>query len=139
MARIKKSFINAVVGALSAMLPGNKGKSRVNTLGGDTKKLHGRESFQAWWLGLKGAPGKAPAGSTVVPHWRWPDKSDYGQAKDGSIRHAKPQTPFRVRRWRKRAAARLVKANPHLVFSHAKTIVKNMEQDIVKGLVKKNA
>lgn len=137
MARVKRSFINAVVGALSAMLPGKKAEG-INTLAGNDKNFHGGQNFSAWWLSLKGVPGKVHPGMTVLPQWSWPDKAKYGQAKDGSIRHATPQIPFRVRRWRKRAAAKIAKQQGH-TLAYAKEIVSNIERGIVRGIVEKKA
>lgn len=110
------------------------GKTRTPSLGGDVGKFHGREPFVAWWEGLKGAPSRLVKGMQSIPQWRWPDKHLYGQAKDGSIRHRTQQTPFRVRRWRKRAAARIVK-DEGCTFSHAKEIVKGIESGMVRDIL----
>lgn len=136
----KSKFLSMMAAGLAALLPGGKGKKSepysVGTLGGNVTKTHGREPFSPWWLFLKGAPSRHIPGQQEIPQWRWPDKDRYGQAKDGSIRHATMQTPFRVRRWRKRAAAKIAKSGGHTI-QYAKEIVKNIEAGIVRDQIKR--
>lgn len=136
MAKNRTSLLAKVAAGLSGIFASKPKRESINSLSGDTKKFHGREPFTPWWLYLKGAQSRHLPGQQEIPQWRWPDKDQYGQAKDGSIRHATFQTPFRVRRWRKRAAAKIAKQGGHTI-QYAKEIVKNIEAGAIRDQIKK--
>lgn len=129
------SRVGAVVRAASSMLKRADAKNDTGTaLFNDTTVRHGRQPFNAFWLYLKGAVGRRYPGMTHLPQWRWPDKDQYGQAEDGSVRRRTPKVPFRVRRWRKRAAARVSKRDGH-TLDYARQIVNNIEKGIIRDIV----
>lgn len=139
MPKSKNSLLSDVVAGLSGLFGGKrkqKDAERAYTLSGAAADAVANQPFGAFWLFLKGAPGKIHEGMTCLPQWQWPDKDKYGQAKDGSIHRRTPKIPYRVRRWRKRAAARIAKRQGH-TLGYAKQVVKNIEAGVVRDVIRR--